>query len=145
MQIKNSRAWAPTTASNYGYALIGTAAAFFVRYELHPIMQSQFPVLFFLFNTTLISYKLGWKPALMSAIIGILLSYYFFIPPFSSFELPTPVDFLSLVIYLIMFFTIIYLIEKLQRERYRAFLIAQVSESRMQIMAKLSKSISKRN
>jgi K+-sensing histidine kinase KdpD len=98
MQIKNSRAWAPTAASSYGYALIGTAAAFFVRYELHPIMQSQFPVLFFLFNTTLIAYKLGFKPASMSAFIGILLSYYFFIPPFNSFELPTTIDFLNLVI-----------------------------------------------
>lgn len=138
MQIKNSRAWAPTTASSYGYALIGTAAAFFVRYELHPIMQSQFPVLFFLFNTTLIAYKLGFKPASISAFIGILLAYYFFIPPFNSFELPTTIDLINLVIYLIMFFTIIYLIEKLQRERYRAFLIARVSESRMRIMAKLS-------
>jgi K+-sensing histidine kinase KdpD len=144
MQIKNSRAWVSPTAASYGYALIGIAAAFFVRYELHPYMQSQFPVLFFLFNTTLTAYKLGWKPATMSAIVGILLSYYFFIPPFNSFELPSSVDLLSLAIYSVMFFTVIYLIEKLQRERYRALLISLVSESRLDIMAKLSKSNNKR-
>ena len=141
MQIKNSRAWAPHTPSVYGYALLGTLAAFFMRYQFHPLMQAQFPILFFLFNTTLISYKFGWKPATMSAIIGMVLAYYFFIPPFNSFELPTLLDTLNLNIYLLLFFTVIYLIEKLQRERYRAVLIARVSDSRMQIMAKLSAGI----
>ena len=138
MQIKNSRAWVPHTSSVYGYALLGTLAAFFMRYQFHPLMQAQFPVLFFLFNTTLISYKFGWKPATMSAIIGMALAYYFFIPPFNSFELPTILDVLNLFIYSVLFFTVIYLIEKLQRERFRAVLIARVSDSRMQIMAKLS-------
>ena len=141
MQIKNSRAWAPDTPSVYGYALLGTLTAFFIRYQFHPLMQSQFPILFFLFNTTLIAYKFGWKPASMSAIIGMILAYYFFIPPFNSFELPTLLDILNLSIYSLLFITVIYLIEKLQRERYRAVLIARVSDSRMQIMAKLSAGI----
>ncbi|QWD67140.1 DUF4118 domain-containing protein [Polynucleobacter sp. MWH-Aus1W21] len=138
MQIKNSRAWAPDTPSVYGYALLGTLAAFFLRYQFHPLMQSQFPILFFLFNTTLVSYKFGWKPATITAIIGMTLAYYFFIPPFNSFELPTILDALNLFIFSILFVTIIYLIEKLQRERFRAVLIARVSDSRMKIMAKLS-------
>ena len=138
MQIKNSRAWAPNTPATYGYALLGTAAAFFVRYELHPIMNSQLPILFFILNTTLIAYRLGWRPASISAALGLVLAYYFFIPPFNSFELPTALDMLNLLIYFILFFTIIFLIEKLQRERYQAVLISRVSDSRMQIMAKLS-------
>jgi K+-sensing histidine kinase KdpD len=138
MQIKNSRAWAPDIPAVYGYALLGTWTAFFMRYQFHPFMQAQFPVLFFVFNTTIISYKFGWKPACMSAIIGMGLAYYFFIPPFNSFELPTMLDVLNLFIYSLLFFTVIYLIEKLQRERFRAVLIARVSDSRMQIMAKLS-------
>ena len=141
MQIKNSRAWAPNIPSVYGYAMLGTLAAFFMRYQFHPLMQAQFPILFFLFNTTLIAYKFGWKPASMSAIIGMILAYYFFIPPFNSFELPTLLDILNLSIYSLLFITVIYLIEKLQRERYRAVLIARVSDSRMQIMAKLSAGI----
>lgn len=47
-------------------------------------------------------------------------------------------DFLNIVIYSLLFGVAIYLIEKLQRERYRAVLIARVCESRMEIMAKLS-------
>ncbi|QWD99515.1 DUF4118 domain-containing protein [Polynucleobacter sp. JS-Mosq-20-D10] len=138
MQIKNSRSWAPHTPSVYGYALLGTLAAFFMRYQFHPLMQAQFPILFFLFNTVFIAYRFGWKPATMSAIIGMVLAYYFFIPPYNSFEIPTMIDVLHLFIYAALFFTVIYLIEKLQRERFRAVLIARVSDSRMQIMAKLS-------
>jgi K+-sensing histidine kinase KdpD len=138
MQIKNSRAWVLHTPSVYGYALLGTLAAFFMRYQFHPLMQAQFPILFFLFNTVLIAYRFGWKPATMSAIIGMALAYYFFIPPFNSFQLPTILDLLNSIIYSTLFFWVIYLIEKLQRERFRAVLIARVSDSRMQIMAKLS-------
>jgi K+-sensing histidine kinase KdpD len=138
MQIKNSRAWAPTAYNNYGYALMATGAAFFVRYELHPIMQAQLPVLFFIFSTIFISYKLGWKPAVLSSILGITLAYYFFIPPFNSFELPSNGDIINLIIYTALFLTIIYLIERLQRERYQAILISRVSDTRMRIMAKLS-------
>ena len=138
MQIKNSQSWAPHDPTVYGYALLGTCAAFFMRYQFQPIMQTQFPILFFLFNTILVAYKCGWRPATLSAIIGMILAYYFFIPPFNSFELPTAFDFLNLLIYSILFFTVIYLIERLQRERYRAVLISRVSDSRMKIMAKLS-------
>ena len=138
MQIKNSRAWAPNSLTGYGYALLATAAAFFVRYELHPLMQAQLPVLFFIFSTTLIAYKLGWRPAAFSSILGIALAYFFFIPPFNSFELPSTSDLVNLPVYVILFITIIYLIERLQRERYQAILIARVSDSRMQIMSKLS-------
>ena len=138
MQIKNSRGWAPDSPTTYGYALLATAAAFFVRYELHPLMQAQLPVLFFIFSTTLIAYKLGWRPAAFSSILGMALAYFFFIPPFNSFELPSPGDLVNLAVYVILFVTIIFLIERLQRERYQAILIARVSDSRMQIMSKLS-------
>lgn len=138
MQIKNSRSWAPHAPAVYVYTLLGTLAAFFMRYQFHPILKTQFPILFFLFNTTIVAYKLGWRPATFSTILGMVLAYYFFIPPFNSFEIPTMLDFLNLFIYSVLFFTVIYLIEKLQRERYRAVLISRVSDSRMQIMAKLS-------
>ena len=138
MQIKNSRAWSPNTPLGYGYALLATGAAFFVRYELHPIMQSQLPVLFFIFSSILISYKLGWKPAALGSILGVVLAYYSFIPPFNSFELPSAADTVNLVIYAILFTTLLFLIETLQRERYQAILVARVSDSRMRIMSKLS-------
>ena len=139
MQIKNSWAWAPNTLYSYVYALFATVIAFFVRYKLHPIMQAQLPVLFFLLSSTLIVYKWGWRPAALSSILGVVLAYYFFIPPFNSFDMPSNFDLLNLLLYVILFSTIIFVIEKLQRERYRAVLISRVSDSRMLLMAKLSK------
>jgi K+-sensing histidine kinase KdpD len=141
MKIKNSRAWVAVTPLSYGYALLATGAAFFVRYELHPLLQTQLPILFFILCSILVAYKLGWKPAALSSIVGVSLSYYFFIPPFNSFELPSASDLVNLTSFTILFLTILFLIERLQRERYQAILVARVSDSRMRIMAKLSSKI----
>ena len=93
--------------------------------------------LFFIISTTIVSYKFGFGPALLTIALSLPLAYYFFIPPFNSFEIE-PFDLISLAIYGFLFFLIVILIEKLQRERYRAILIARVCESRMMIMSKLS-------
>jgi K+-sensing histidine kinase KdpD len=138
MLIKNAQAWAPQSLSSYGYALVGVGIAFFLRYQFHPILQSSFPIIFFIFNTILISFRFGQGPAIFTVLLSIPLAYYFFIPPYRSFDLETPMDAFTIFIYLILFGVIIWLIEKLQRERYRAVLIARVCESRMEIMAKLS-------
>ena len=138
MLIKNAQAWAPQSLSSYGYALVGVGIAFFLRYQFHPILQSSFPIIFFIFNTILISFRFGRGPAIFTVLLSIPLAYYFFIPPYESFDLETPMDAFAILIYLILFGVIIWLIEKLQRERYRAVLIARVCESRMEIMAKLS-------
>lgn len=138
MLIKNARAWAPQSLSSYGYALMGVVIAFFLRHQFHPILQSSFPIIFFIFNTTLISFRFGLGPAIFTILLSIPLAYYFFIPPYGSFDLDTRMDGISIFLYISLFGLIIWLIEKLQRERYRAVLIARVCESRMEIMAKLS-------
>jgi K+-sensing histidine kinase KdpD len=137
MLIKNSRAWVSATSQGYLFAIIAVLIAFYIRLELQPFLQSSFPVLFFIISTTLVSYKFGSGPALLSIVLSLPLAYYFFIPPFNSFEIEI-FDFIGLTIYAFLFFLIVFLIEKLQRERYRAILIARVCESRMLIMAKLS-------
>ena len=138
MLIKNARAWAPQSLSAYGYALVAVGIAFFVRYQLHPILQASFPILFFIFSTILICFRFGMGPAIFTVLLSIPLTYYFFIPPFGSFDLENPMDAFAILIYLILFGVIIWLIEKLQRERFRAVLISRVAQSRMEIMAKLS-------
>lgn len=137
MLIKNSRAWTPLTSKGYQYAILAVAIAFYVRLGFHPLLQSSFPVLFFIISTTIISYRFGIGPALLTIILSLPLAYYFFIPPFNSFEIEV-FDLIGLTIYGFLFFLIVFLIEKLQRERYRAILIARVCESRMLIMSKLS-------
>ena len=138
MLIKNARAWAPQSLSSYGYALTGVGIAFLIRYQFHPILQSSFPVLFFVFNTILIGFRFGMGPATFSVVLSIPLAYYFFIPPYNTLDHVNSMDIFTIFIYVILFGVIVWLIEKLQRERYRAVLIARVAQSRMEIMAKLS-------
>jgi K+-sensing histidine kinase KdpD len=145
MQILNARAWASSTSSAYIYAALGTAIAFFLRYLIHPFLGPNFPTLFFLFNTLFIAFKFGWKPAALSSAVALFLAYYYFIPPYGSFDLESPIDALYIVIYACLFGISIFFIEKLQREKYRAILIARVCESRMRIMAKLSSKSNNRN
>lgn len=138
MLIKNARAWAPQSLSSYGYALTGVGIAFLIRYQFHPILQSSFPVLFFVFNTILIGFRFGMGPATFSVVLSIPLAYYFFIPPYNTLDHVNSMDIFTIFIYVNLFGVIVWLIEKLQRERYRAVLIARVAQSRMEIMAKLS-------
>jgi K+-sensing histidine kinase KdpD len=137
MLVKNSRAWTSLTLRGYLFATLAVMAAFYIRLELHPVLQSSFPVLFFIVSTTIVSYKFGSGPALLTIVLSLPLAYYFFVPPFNSFEIE-PIDLMGLTIYAFLFFLIVILIEKLQRERYKAMLIARVCESRMLIMSKLS-------
>lgn len=138
MQILNARAWVPYKTSAYIYAALGTFIAFFVRYLLQPVLGSNLPILFFIFNTLIICFNFGWKPAALSSIASMFLAYYFFIPPYGSFDFENPMDALYIFIYSCIFIVSIFYTEKLQREKYRAILIARVCESRMRIMAKLS-------
>lgn len=137
MLIKNSRAWTLLTPKGYIYAILAVVIAFYIRLGLQPVLQASFPVLFFIISTTIVSYKFGFGPALLTIVLSLPLAYYFFIPPFNSFEIEL-FDLIGLTIYGFLFFLIVFLIEKLQRERYRAILIARVCESRMMIMSKLS-------
>ncbi len=144
MLIKNSKRWAGATLKCYLMAILGVAIAFFIRLQLHPILESAFPVLFFVINTTFVAYKFGLGPSILTILLSIPLGYFYFIPPYNSFELEGPIDIITISIYLIFFVMDVYIIEKLQRERYRAILIARVCESRMNIMAKLSSTANRR-
>lgn len=138
MIIRNSKNWADNTYKAYLIAFLGVGVAWFIRYELHPYLQSSLPIIFFILNTIFIAYKFGFKPAFLTIVLSIPLGYYFFVPPFNSFEVNDPIDMLTILIYFLFFMVTALIIENLQRERYRSALIALVCESRMEIMAKLS-------
>ena len=144
MLIKNSKNWAENTYKAYLIAILGVGVAWFIRFQLHPVLKSNLPILFFIVNTIYVTYKFGYRPAILTVLISIPLGYYFFVPPFNSFEINDPMDMLTVVVYLLFFMITVFIIEKLQRERYRSALIARVCESRMHIMAKLSSTSNRR-
>ena len=92
MQIKNAKRWSPLGLQGYFFALIGVFVAFCIRYSLHGFLQANLPMTFFIVNTIIIALFYGFGPSLMTIVLAIPLSFFYFVPPFDSYDLPTPQD-----------------------------------------------------
>ena len=55
--------------------------AFFIRYELAPILVDQLPLAFFIINAMIVAHLFGLVAGLSALFIGTISSYYFFAPP----------------------------------------------------------------
>jgi len=143
MQTKNAKCWAPTGANGYFLAVLGVFLAFSVRFSLHGFLQGNLPMTFFIVNTIIIALKFGYAPSLLTIALSVPLSFYFFVPPFDSYDLPTPQDGFVFLSYISIAFIAVAIIEWLQRERYNAILLSRVSESRYRLLAQTSSSLKK--
>ena len=130
MQTKNAKCWAPAGANGYFFAVLGVFLAFCVRFSLHGFLQGNLPMTFFIVNTIIIALTYGYAPSLFTIAISVPLSFYFFVPPFDSYEPPTPQDGFVFLSYISIACIAVVIIEWLQRERYKAILLSRVSESR---------------
>ena len=62
--------------------------AFFIRLELAPILVDKLPLAFFIINAVIVAHLLGLVAGFSALLTGAILSYYFFVPPYSSWGLP---------------------------------------------------------
>ena len=62
--------------------------AFFIRLELAPVLLDKLPLAFFIINAMIISSHYGFVVGFSALTIGAILSYYFFVPPYSSWGIP---------------------------------------------------------
>jgi K+-sensing histidine kinase KdpD len=97
----------------------------------------------FILNTIIISLFFGYLPSILTIILSIPLAFFFFVPPFDSFDTPTPQDGFVFVSYILIAFIAVGIIEWLQRERYRSVLMAKVSQSNFQLLAETSANLKK--
>jgi K+-sensing histidine kinase KdpD len=141
MKLKNSKRWAKTGSSAYFFALIGVFIAFCVRYSLHSFLQGNLPLTFFILNTIIISLFYGYIPSLLTIALSIPLAFYFFVPPFDSFDTPTAQDSFVFISYILIGLFAVGVIEWLQRERYKAVLLGRVSNSNFQLLSETSVSL----
>jgi len=63
------------------------------------------------------------------------------VPPFDSFDTPTPQDGFVFISYILIAFIAVGIVEWLQRERYRAVLLGRVSNSNFQLLSEASTSL----
>jgi K+-sensing histidine kinase KdpD len=143
MKIKNSKSWCRRGWSGYFLAIFGVFVAFSIRYTLHGFLQGNIPMTFFILNTIIISLFFGYLPSILTIILSIPLAFFFFVPPFDSFDAPTPQDGFVFVSYILIAFIAVGIIEWLQRERYRSVLMAKVSQSNFQLLAEASANLKK--
>ena len=64
------------------------ALAFMIRLELAPVLADRAPLALFILNSLILTQLFGLLAGFSSPLIGAVLSYYFFVPPYSSFLLP---------------------------------------------------------
>jgi len=141
MKIQNSKRWARNGPQTYFFAVFGVFVAFSIRYSLHTFLQGNLPMTFFILNTILIALFYGFLPSFLTIILSIPLAFFFFVPPFDSFDMPTPQDSFVFMSYILIAFIAVGIVEWLQRERYKAILLTRVSESNFQLLSDVSRSL----
>ena len=141
MKIHNSKRWAINGPQAYFFAVFGVFVAFSIRYTLHTFLQGSIPMTFFIINTILVALYYGYLPSIVTILISIPLAFFFFVPPFDSFDAPTPQDSFVFCSYVLIAFIAVGIVEWLQRERYKATLLARVSNSNFQLLSDASRNL----
>lgn len=141
MKIQNSKRWARSGSEAYFFAIFGVFVAFSMRYSLHGFLQGNIPMTFFILNTIIIALFYGYLPSILTIVLSVPLAFFFFVPPFDSFDTPTPQDSFVFVSYILIAFIAVGIVEWLQRERYRAILLSRVSASNFQLLSEASNSL----
>jgi K+-sensing histidine kinase KdpD len=134
MNIKNAKNWSnvPRTQA-YLVSLAITMAAFGIRYGLHAQITPHGAFQMFVVASLLIEYLVGLGPALLSAVLGLLLGLHFFIPPYGIMDGISRSDVIVTVNYAFVTLFAIGLIEYLQRTLHSNQLLLKVSRSRHKI------------
>lgn len=143
MKINNAKRWAKPGLEGYFAAFCGVFIAFAIRYTLHSFLQGNLPMTFFILDTIVIALFYGYLPSFLTIAISIPLAFFFFVPPFDSFEMPTAQDSFVFASYILIAFIAVGVVEWLQRERYKAVLVIRVSNSNFQMLSQASAHLKK--
>ena len=141
MKILNSKRWAKSGPEAYFFALFGVFVAFCIRFSLHGFLQGNIPMTFFILNTIIIALFYGYLPSLLTIVMSIPLAFFFFVPPFDSFDMTTPQDGFVFGSYILIALIAVGIVEWLQRERYKADLMSRVSNSNFQLLSEASSTL----
>lgn len=136
MQIKNAKRWAPSGLIGYFAALGAVAFAFLIRYELQAQLGSLLPFASFAIVVLLVQTRYGSWPSTFALALSIPIGLYFFIPPYETFDIFAAdlSDILAVLGYAVTMGLAIFIIESLQRTRYEARLLAEVSRTRYEVL-----------
>jgi K+-sensing histidine kinase KdpD len=132
--LRNARAWAPVGRAGWPVALFAFVVALLIRMALQPVLDDECPLLFFSIAVLIVHYRYGLGPALLVALLGLPAGDYFFVAPYQTFGWPEWEDVADIVYNVASTICFMVLIQQLRRARYESALLAEVSESRYQML-----------
>ncbi|GAB3626551.1 hypothetical protein GCM10027419_14000 [Pandoraea terrae] len=109
-------------------------AAFLVRSLLHPILDRAMPGVMFVCAAIIVEFLWGLGPAILAMFISIPIFDFFFVPPFRDVTTLDRRDVLIVIGFLLIAPLAVALIEWLRRAQYRAELLAEVSQTRYEML-----------
>lgn len=101
-------------AAGYGFALLAWALATALRLAADPALPAGFPFLTFFPAVIITCFVAGTGPGMLCAALSGLTAWYFFIPPYRSFE-PGHGTLLALAFYLLVVGVDVAIIHRLRR------------------------------
>ena len=134
MIIHNVKNWSPYTVwDSFSWGFCSFAAISFAMSTAGSSFYSVHPYKFYFFAATLMAYFFGYMPAVIYIILSTIYANLYFVPPFGIFTL-TLYEFERFLINLAFGSVAIFLVEILQRERFKARLLLLVANSRYVIL-----------
>ncbi|MCA9101925.1 MAG: response regulator [Pirellulales bacterium] len=89
-------------AARYGFAILATMVATWVRLSLSEILEDRMPYGLYFVSVILTVWVAGVGPALLSFILGIFAAVIWIIPPHNSMAISHPADQISLGIFIVV-------------------------------------------
>lgn len=81
-----------TALQRYGFALLAVAVAFGIRLGFDSELGSKHVFITFIVATIFVTWYAGFKPAVLTAILGFMMASWFFLPPRHSFQVNNFLD-----------------------------------------------------
>lgn len=141
MEFRNRRAWRQNPTEGYIVAIAAFAIALLVRLELQSVLDDKLPTFFFTLSTIGVAARYGLYPALITIVLSLPTSLFFFVKPYDTFEIPTFSDSLTIVYFTVVTLLVALVVEKSHRSKYNSDLNARVSDTRFRLMTQLDKDL----
>jgi len=141
MEFRNRRAWRQNPTEGYIVAIAAFAIALLVRLELRSVLDDKLPTFFFTLATIGVAARYGLYPALITIVLSLPTSLFFFVKPYDTFEIPTFSDSLTIVYFTVVTLLVALVLEKSHRSKYNSDLNARVSDTRFRLMTQLDKDL----
>jgi len=141
MEFRNRKVWRRNPTEGYLVAVAAYGIALLVRLQLQGVLGDRLPTFFFTLATIGVAARYGLYPALLTIVLSLPTSLFFFVKPYDTFGIPTFNDSLTILYFSVVTLLVAIVLEKSHRSKYNSELNARVSDTRFRLMTQLDKDL----